>query len=196
MKIQQQAGIELLPVGDFAWYDQVLTHSLMFGVIPERHQNKEGKVTLDTLFAMARGVAKTSCGCSSGTQAQEMTKWFDTNYHYLVPEFTKNQQFKLSWNQLFDEVTEAKALGYAIKPVIIGPLTYLWLGKEKEATFNKLDLLERLLPLYGEVFKKLAEQGVEWVQIDEPILGLDLPQEWKAAFERAYNLLQREPTKN
>ncbi|UYZ83481.1 5-methyltetrahydropteroyltriglutamate--homocysteine S-methyltransferase [Entomomonas sp. E2T0] len=194
-KIQQQAGIELLPVGDFAWYDQVLTHSLMFGVIPERHQNKEGKVTLDTLFAMARGVAKTSCGCSSGTQAQEMTKWFDTNYHYLVPEFTKNQQFKLSWNQLFDEVTEAKALGYAIKPVIIGPLTYLWLGKEKEATFNKLDLLERLLPLYGEVFKKLAEQGVEWVQIDEPILGLDLPQEWKAAFERAYNLLQREPTK-
>lgn len=194
-EIQQQAGIELLPVGDFAWYDQVLTHSLMFGVIPERHQNKEGKVTLDTLFAMARGVAKASCGCSSGTQAQEMTKWFDTNYHYLVPEFTKNQQFKISWNQLFEEVAEAKALGYSIKPVIIGPLTYLWLGKEKEATFNKLDLLERLLPLYGEVFKKLAEQGVEWVQIDEPILGLDLPQQWKAAFERAYNLLQREPTK-
>lgn len=194
-KIQQQAGIELLPVGDFAWYDQVLTHSLMFGVIPERHQNKEGKVTLDTLFAMARGVAKASCGCSSGTQAQEMTKWFDTNYHYLVPEFTKNQQFKLSWNQLFEEVAEAKALGYSIKPVIIGPLTYLWLGKEKEVTFNKLDLLERLLPLYGEIFKKLAEQGVEWVQIDEPILGLDLPQQWKAAFERAYNLLQREPTK-
>ncbi|MFD1260352.1 5-methyltetrahydropteroyltriglutamate--homocysteine S-methyltransferase [Entomomonas asaccharolytica] len=194
-KIQQQAGIELLPVGDFAWYDQVLTHSLMFGVIPERHQNKEGKITLDTLFAMARGVAKASCGCSSGTQAQEMTKWFDTNYHYLVPEFTKNQQFKLSWNQLFDEVAEAKALGHTIKPVIIGPLTYLWLGKEQEPSFNKLDLLERLLPVYGEVFEKLAEQGVEWVQIDEPILGLDLPQQWKAAFERAYNLLQREPTK-
>lgn len=194
-QMQQEAGIELLPVGDFAWYDHVLTHSLMFGVIPERHQSKEDLVTLNTLFSMARGVSKATCGCSGGTQAQEMTKWFDTNYHYLVPEFTKDQQFKLSWMQLFDEVEEAKQLGYTVKPVIIGPLTYLWLGKEKESDFNKLDLLEKLLPLYGEIFQKLAEQGVEWVQIDEPILGLDLPQEWKVAFERAYNLLQREPTK-
>lgn len=194
-QIQQQAGIELLPVGDFAWYDQVLTHSLMFGVIPERHQNKDGKVNLDTLFAMARGVSHSACGCSAGTQAQEMTKWFDTNYHYLVPEFTKDQSFQLSWTQLFDEVTEAKSLDYKVKPVIIGPLTYLWLGKEKGSDFDKLTLLERLLPLYGEIFQKLAEQGVEWVQIDEPILGLDLPQAWKTAFERAYNLLQREPLK-
>lgn len=193
-QIQQEAGIELLPVGDFAWYDHVLTHSLMFGVIPTRHQNKDKTVSLDTLFAMARGVAKSNCQCGS-SHAQEMTKWFDTNYHYLVPEFTKDQVFTLSWNQLFDEVTEAKQLGYNIKPVIIGPLTYLWLGKEKEADFNKLALLERLLPLYGEILQQLSKQGVEWVQIDEPILGLDLPQEWKSAFERAYNILQREPTK-
>lgn len=193
-QIQQQAGLDLLPVGDFAWYDQVLTHSLMFGVIPERHQPKDGIVTIDTLFAMARGVTGTACGCN-GAQAQEMTKWFDTNYHYLVPEFTQDQQFKLSWQQLFEEVAEAKELGYKVKPVIIGPLTYLWLGKEKQADFNKLDLLDRLLPLYGEVLQKLAELGIEWVQIDEPILSLDLPSEWKAGFERAYNLLQREPSK-
>lgn len=194
-QLQKEAGIELLPVGDFAWYDQVLTHSLMFGVIPSRHQNKNGLVSLDTLFAMARGVSNQSCECGINTQAQEMTKWFDTNYHYLVPEFIKDQSFKLSWQQLFDEVIEAKTLGHNVKPVIIGPLTYLWLGKEKEANFDKLDLLPNLLPLYGQIFQKLASLGVEWVQIDEPILGLDLPQQWKSAFETAYNLLGREPTK-
>ena len=191
--IQHEAGIELLPVGDFAWYDHVLTHSLMFGVIPARHQQGKEEISLDTLFAMARGVANESCSC--GKQAQEMTKWFDTNYHYLVPEFSKNQTFKLSWTALFDEITEAKTLGYQVKPVILGPLTYLWLGKEKEEGFNKVSLLESLLPVYGEVLQKIADLGVDWVQIDEPILGLDLPHEWKAAFEGAYNLLQREPTK-
>jgi len=191
-QLQADAGIELLPVGDFAWYDQVLTHSLMFGVVPERFRPADGTPTLDTLFAMARGVTKSCCGAG---QAQEMTKWFDTNYHYLVPEFTLDQQFSLSWTQLFEEVEEAKALGHAIKPVLIGPLTYLWLGKAKGEAFDKLDLLERLLPVYGEVLDRLAEQGVEWVQIDEPILVLDLPQDWKNAFERAYNLLQRAPLK-
>ncbi len=194
---QLDAGIELLPVGDFAWYDQVLSHSLMFGVIPQRFRPAEGQATLDTLFAMARGVARSCCG---GAQAQEMTKWFDTNYHYLVPEFSVDQQFQLSWTQLFEEVEEAKALGHIIKPVLIGPLSYLWLGKLKgEAdqiqAFDKLELLDRLLPVYGEVLDRLAAQGVEWVQIDEPILALDLPQDWKNAFERAYNLLQRAPLK-
>ena len=191
-QLQADAGIELLPVGDFAWYDQVLTHSLMFGVVPERFRPADGVPTLDTLFAMARGVTQHCCG---GTQAQEMTKWFDTNYHYLVPEFAANQQFKLSWTQLFEEVEEARALGHAVKPVLIGPLTYLWLGKARGETFDKLELLERLLPVYGEVLERLAAQGVEWVQIDEPILTLDLPQDWKNAFERAYNLLQRAPLK-
>ncbi len=194
---QFDAGIELLPVGDFAWYDQVLSHSLMFGVIPQRFRPAEGQATLDTLFAMARGVARSCCG---GAQAQEMTKWFDTNYHYLVPEFSVDQQFELSWTQLFEEVEEAKALGHAIKPVLIGPLSYLWLGKlkgeaDQTQTFDKLELLGRLLPVYGEVLDRLAAQGVEWVQIDEPILALDLPQDWKNAFERAYNLLQRAPLK-
>ncbi len=191
---QADAGIQLLPVGDFAWYDQVLTHSLMFGVVPQRFRPADGLPTLETLFAMARGVTNSCCG----GQAQEMTKWFDTNYHYLVPEFSVDQRFQLSWSQLFEEVEEAQALGHAIKPVLVGPLTYLWLGKlkgEDAERFDKLELLERLLPVYGEVLDRLAAQGVEWVQIDEPILALDLPQDWKNAFERAYNLLQRAPLK-
>nr|A4XSY1.1 RecName: Full=5-methyltetrahydropteroyltriglutamate--homocysteine methyltransferase; AltName: Full=Cobalamin-independent methionine synthase; AltName: Full=Methionine synthase, vitamin-B12 independent isozyme [Pseudomonas mendocina ymp] len=196
-QLQKDAGIDLLPVGDFAWYDQVLAHSLAFDVIPERFRPAAGKPTLDTLFAMARGAVANKSGgsCCGGAHAQEMTKWFDTNYHYLVPEFSADQQFALSWEQLFEEVAEAHALGHSVKPVLIGPLTYLWLGKEKGSDFDRLDLLERLLPVYGEIFQRLAAQGVEWVQIDEPILVLDLPQAWKNAFERAYNLIQREPCK-
>lgn len=190
--LQKNAGIDLLPVGDFAWYDQVLTHSLMFGVIPERFRPHDGKATLQTLFSMARGVSN---GCCGGGHAQEMTKWFDTNYHYLVPEFSVDQQFQLGWEQLFEETEEARALGHNVKPVILGPLTYLWLGKTKGADFDKLELLDRLLPLYGQIFARLAALGVEWVQIDEPILVLDLPQDWKNAFERAYNQIQRDPLK-
>ncbi|MBK5533503.1 5-methyltetrahydropteroyltriglutamate--homocysteine S-methyltransferase [Pseudomonas sp. TH08] len=199
-QLQKDAGIDLLPVGDFAWYDQVLTHSLTFGVIPERFdgvRDEHGQPSLDTLFAMARGATAGCCGGEHGkTQyAQELTKWFDTNYHYLVPEFTADQPFKLSWEQLFDEVEEARALGHNVKPVIIGPLTYLWLGKAKGDEFDKLDLLERLLPVYNEILGRLAAQGVEWVQIDEPILTLDLPLAWKSAFERAYHILQYSPLK-
>ena len=197
-QLQKEAGIDLLPVGDFAWYDQVLTHSLTFGVIPERFRPHSGKPTLGTLFGMARGVSHNTCCGGVHAQpvsAQELTKWFDTNYHYLVPEFSVDQQFQLSWEQLFDEVAEARSLGHNVKPVIIGPLTYLWLGKAKGSAFDRLDLLERLLPVYGEILQRLATQGVEWVQIDEPILALDLPQDWKNAFERAYNILQREPGK-
>ena len=192
-QVQRDAGIELLPVGDFAWYDQVLTHSLTVGVIPERFRPADGKATLETLFAMARGVSRSCCG--GGAQAQEMTKWFDTNYHYLVPEFSRDQRFQLSWEQLFEEVAEAQALGHKVKPVLLGPLTYLWLGKAKGEAFDKLELLDRLLPLYGEILGRLAAQGVEWVQIDEPILVLDLPQAWRSAFERAYHLLQYAPLK-
>lgn len=183
---QRDAGIELLPVGDFAWYDQVLAHSLLVGAIPRRFRPADGKVTLDTLFAMARG---------TGTRALEMTKWFDTNYHYLVPEFSADQQFRLSWEQLFEEVAEARQLGYRVKPVLLGPLTYLWLGKARGDAFDRLELLERLLPVYGEILGRLAALGVEWVQIDEPILVLDLPQAWKSAFEQAYHLLQQAPLK-
>jgi 5-methyltetrahydropteroyltriglutamate--homocysteine methyltransferase len=176
-QLQKEAGIDLVPVGDFTWHDQVLTHSLTFGVIPERF-------------------ADTAPGDHGDTQhSQERTKWFDTHYHYPVPEFTEDQRFKLSWEQLFEEVDEAIALGHKVKPVLIGPLTYLWLGKAKGDTFDKLDLLDRLLPIYGEILGRLAGQGVEWVQIDEPILSLDLPQDWKNAFERAYHSLQYSPLK-
>ncbi|WP_297835228.1 5-methyltetrahydropteroyltriglutamate--homocysteine S-methyltransferase [Pseudomonas sp.] len=200
-QLQKDAGIDLLPVGDFAWYDQVLTHSLTFGVVPQRFAattDDKGLPTLDTLFAMARGATDSCCGNhhhGEAQYAQELTKWFDTNYHYLVPEFTEDQRFRLSWEQLFEEIDEAKALGHTVKPVLIGPLTYLWLGKAKGNSFDKLDLLERLLPVYGEILGRLAAQGVEWVQIDEPILTLDLPQDWKNAFERAYHILQFSPLK-
>ena len=193
-QLQKEAGIELLPVGDFAWYDHVLTHSLMCGVVPERFRPGNSLPTIDTLFAMARGSNAHGEGCCGGAHAEEMTKWFDSNYHYLVPEFSHDQQFTLSWEQLFEEVTEAHALGHQVKPVILGPLTFLWLGKARHGDFDKLDLLDRLLPLYGEILGRLAAQGVQWVQIDEPILALDLPQAWKSAFERAYNLLQHSPT--
>ena len=199
-QLQEDAGIDLLPVGDFAWYDQVLSHTLTLGAVPPRFHgtlDAQGLPTLDTLFAMARGATAPCCGADHGqTQhAQELTKWFDTNYHYLVPEFSADQTFALSWQQLFDEVAEAQALGHSVKPVIIGPLTYLWLGKAKGGDFDKLDLLERLLPVYGEILNRLKAQGVEWVQIDEPILTLDLPQAWKNAFERAYHILQYSPLK-
>ncbi|KGU85206.1 5-methyltetrahydropteroyltriglutamate--homocysteine S-methyltransferase [Pseudomonas mediterranea] len=199
-QLQKDAGIDLLPVGDFAWYDQVLGHTLTLGAVPARFHdtlNPQGRPTLDTLFAMARGATPSCCDADHGqTQhAQELTKWFDTNYHYLVPEFSIDQTFTVSWEQLFDEVDEAHALGHRVKPVIIGPLTYLWLGKAKGRDFDKLELLERLLPVYGEILNRLKAQGVEWVQIDEPILTLDLPLAWRSAFERAYHLLQYSPLK-
>lgn len=189
-QLQADAGIQLLPVGDFAWYDQVLTHSMTVGAVPPRFAT-EAAPTLDTLFQMARGVSQGG----KETFACEMTKWFDTNYHYLVPEFSRDQAFSLQWTQLFDEVAEAHALGHAVKPVVLGPLSYLWLGKVKGEEFDKLELLERLLPVYVQIFHRLAEQGVEWVQIDEPALVLDLPADWKAAYESVYNLLQRAPLK-
>ena len=131
---QQQAGVDLLPVGDFAWYDHVLTTSLMVGNVPPRHQNSDGSVDLDTLFRIARGRAPTG----KQAPAAEMSKWFNTNYHYLVPEFHAEQEFKLSWTQLFDETDEALTAGYRVKPVLLGPLSYLWLGKTKGTAFDKL----------------------------------------------------------
>ena len=189
-QLQRDAGLELVPVGDFAWYDQVLTHSLMVGAVPERFGAPES-ADLDTPFRMARGVSRNG----AQTFACEMTKWFDTNYHYLVPEFTRGQAFSLQWTQLFEEVDEAIALGHRVKPVVLGPLSYLWLGKTKGGEFDKLELLEALLPVYVEIFNRLAAQGVEWVQIDEPALVLDLPPDWKAAYESVYNRLQYAPLK-
>jgi len=183
---QKEAGVDLLPVGDFAWYDHVLTTSLLLGNVPERHQNKAGTVDLDTLFRVGRGRAPTG----EPAAAAEMTKWFNTNYHYIVPEFSQGQTFKLTWTQLLDEVDEALALGHNIKPVLLGPVTYLWLGKVKGEPFERLSLLAAILPVYQEVLAKLATRGIEWVQIDEPALALELPQTWREAFQPAYEALQ------
>lgn len=186
-QLQAGNGLDLIPVGDFSYYDQVLDTSVMLGVIPERFG---ASIDLDTYFRMARGQANDGVPF----RACEMTKWFDTNYHYLVPEVTADQQFELSGTKLFDETRELQALGYQPKPVLLGPLTWLWLAKTT-GDFNKLDLLDRLLPVYSNILQRLAYQGVEWVQIDEPILVLDLPHDWRNAFERAYNQLQSCPLK-
>ncbi|MGR8997894.1 MAG: 5-methyltetrahydropteroyltriglutamate--homocysteine S-methyltransferase, partial [Gammaproteobacteria bacterium] len=181
-QLQASSGLDFIPVGDFSYYDQVLDTSFMLGVIPERFGSS---IDLDTYFRMARGQARDGLPF----RACEMTKWFDTNYHYLVPEVEFNQHFALSSSKLFDETRELQGLGYQPKPVLLGPLTWLWLAKTT-SEFNKLDLLERLLPVYGEILQRLADQGVKWVQIDEPILVLDLPIAWKNAFEFVYNRLQ------
>ena len=183
---QQQAGVDLVPVGDFAWYDHVLSTSLMLGNIPARHQNDDGSVDLDTLFRLGRGLAPTG----KPAAAAEMTKWFNTNYHYMVPEFTQGQPFTLTWTQLLDEVDEALALGHRVKPVLLGPLTYLWLGKVKGEQFDRLSLINDILPVYQQVLSELAKRGIDWVQIDEPALVLELPQAWLDAYKPAYAALQ------
>ncbi|TLX45651.1 5-methyltetrahydropteroyltriglutamate--homocysteine S-methyltransferase [Pseudoalteromonas phenolica] len=189
--IQAEAGIELLPVGDFAWYDHVLNTSLLVGATPKRHVNIDGSVDLDTLFRVGRGKAPSGCACA----ASEMTKWFNTNYHYIVPELSKEQTFELSWQALFEEVAEAHSLGYKVKPVLVGPVTYLHLAKCADEPFNKLSLLERLLPVYQQVLQKLAELGVEWVQIDEPILALELSDEYRSALRTSFATLNGQGVK-
>lgn len=188
---QAAAGLDLIPCGDFAWYDQMLTLSATVGNIPARHRNPDDSIDLDTLFRVARGRAPTG----QPAPASDMTKWFDTNYHYIVPEFTADQTFSLAWPQIIEETREAIALGHKVKPVVIGPLTYLWLGKETGADFNRLDLLPALLSVYHQLLQALADAGAEWVQIDEPILCLDLPVQWQRAIERAYFQFQRSPVR-
>ncbi|WP_075431638.1 5-methyltetrahydropteroyltriglutamate--homocysteine S-methyltransferase [Buchnera aphidicola] len=178
-------GIDVVSVGDFAWYDHMLNTSMMIGNIPQRHIGNEKVLTIDTLFRVARGVTSTKEVCS----ASEMTKWFNTNYHYIVPELIKNQKFSFVWKQILEESDEALALGFKIKPVLIGPLTYLWLSKIVGQDFNKLDLLSSLLVVYRDILSEFEKRNISWVQIDEPILALDLPSEWKKAFQVAYTYL-------
>ncbi|WP_444939889.1 5-methyltetrahydropteroyltriglutamate--homocysteine S-methyltransferase [Microbulbifer sp. ZKSA004] len=176
---QSEAGLSRVAVGDFAWYDQVLNHSLMFGVVGQRFAEGAADNKLDQYFRLARGRAPSG----QPVAASAMTKWFDTNYHYLVPELSNNQAFSLDSEWLLDEVREAQSLGYKAKPVVIGPLTYLWLGRGVD---SPLDLVPKLLPCYAELLSQLADLGVEWVQLEEPILGLDLPDEWRGAFDSTY----------
>ena len=190
---EDQSALDLAPVGDFAFYDQVLDMSFTLGNLPERVQGFHGDV-LDNYFRVARGrsaqSAETHCagGCG-GVAAGEMTKWFDTNYHYIVPEFRAATQFKLDASRLLEQMAEAQALGVKAKPVIIGPLTYLALGKAKDGS-DKLALLEPLLPIYAQLLDVLADAGAEWVQIDEPILVTELASDWQHAFNIAYHTLK------
>ncbi|QFT53826.1 5-methyltetrahydropteroyltriglutamate--homocysteine S-methyltransferase [Microbulbifer sp. THAF38] len=181
---QASEGLNLVTVGDFAWYDQVLNHSLMFGVVAERFAEGAASNKLDQYFRLARGRAPSG----QPVAASAMTKWFDTNYHYLVPELHEKQAFTLDSNWLLEEIREAQSLGYKAKPVVLGPLTYLWLGRGVD---NALDLLANLLPCYTELFSQLESLGVDWVQIDEPILGLDLPEQWRSAFHDVYAQLNQ-----
>ncbi len=190
---QREAGLDFVSVGDFAFYDHMLNHVQLLGCEPARFGFSGEEAELGRHFAMARGVRgeASACGCGQahageGQPALEMTKWFDTNYHYLVPEFTPATSFRVASERLFEEVAEARALGFPAKAVLVAPLSFLWLGKEKTEGFERLSLLDALLPAYQEILARLKEQGVEWVQIDEPILALDLPPEWLAAFSRAY----------
>jgi 5-methyltetrahydropteroyltriglutamate--homocysteine methyltransferase len=189
--LQKEAGIDLIPSNDFSFYDHVLDHSFMFGAIPKRYHaviQQAGNEELDLYFAMARGYQKNGLDIT----AMEMTKWFDTNYHYIVPEFYKDQQFKLFSNKIIDEFYDAKQLGIVTKPVMIGPVTYLLLGKEKEAGFQKLDLMNNLLPVYFEIINKLKALGAEWVQFDEPFLTLDLTEKEKLVYADTYKKLRKE----
>ncbi len=181
-KQQKDAGIQYISVGDFAWYDHVLSTSMMLGNIPERHHNINNSIDLDCLFRVARG-------SNPDISASEMTKWFNTNYHYIVPEFNKNRILKFSWNQLLEETDQALALGYNVKPIILGPITYLWLGKVKGKHFDRLDLLDSILPIYKHILDKLSHRNISFVQIDEPALVLELPEKWKKAYLHAYKYL-------
>jgi 5-methyltetrahydropteroyltriglutamate--homocysteine methyltransferase len=197
---QEQAALDFAPVGDFAFYDQVLDMSFTLGNLPKRVQGFQGDV-LDNYFRVARGrsaqAADESAQCG-GVAAGEMTKWFDTNYHYIVPEFNSATEFKLDASRLIEQLAEAKAQGLGgktrAKPVIIGPITYLALGKSKDDS-DRLALLDRLLPVYSELLAVLAAAGVEWVQIDEPILVTELDADWRHAFTIAYHALKSAPVK-
>ena len=191
LKLQQEAGIDLIPVNDFSFYDHVLDMTLTLGAIPQRYHDvilNKANNELDLYFAMARGYQKDGLDIT----AMEMTKWFDTNYHYIVPEFSKGQSFKLFSNKIINEFIGAKQIGINAKPVILGPVSYLLLGKEKEEGFEKLDLIDNLLPVYLEILKSLQSHGAEYIQIDEPFLALDLSDKAKEVYTAVYAKIQKE----
>ena len=184
-KRQQDAGFTYIASGDFAFYDQVLNHTLMFNNIPERYKALQNE-PLALYFAMARGHQKDGVD----VVACEMTKWYDTNYHYIVPEFSDATEFSLGYAPVVEHYKEAKAAGIQTRPVVIGPLTYLLLGKTKDGK-SALSLLPKLLPVYIKVLAELKAAGAEWIQIDEPHLALDLTDEAKAAYKTAYAELSK-----
>ena len=188
---QKKSGINYIPSNDFSLYDHVLDMCLTLNVIPDRFNKLKKKNILDLYFAMARGYKNGKLDL----KAMEMTKWFDTNYHYIVPEFKPNQNFKLSFYKIIDEFLEAKNFGIKTRPVILGPLSFLHLGKSASKKFNKFNLLSKLVPVYKQILKLLKDFGAEWVQIDEPILSLDLDGSLKKKFISTYKSLSKNSPK-
>lgn len=194
---QRDLGADVVPSNDFSLYDHVLDLTAMVGAMPPAYGWRGDRVDLATYFAMARGSRGDGQACAhghahasgEGTPAMEMTKWFDTNYHYLAPEFTADQVFRLGSTKALDEYLEAKALGIETRPVLLGPVSYLFLGKTRGEAFDVLSLLPRLLPIYAEVLRSLARAGATWVQMDEPCLVTDLSDEARAAYDHAYRVL-------
>ncbi|WP_432349500.1 5-methyltetrahydropteroyltriglutamate--homocysteine S-methyltransferase (plasmid) [Shinella yambaruensis] len=196
-KLQQEHGITRIPSNDFSFYDHVLDTAVMVGAIPHVYGWDGGEVPLSLYFAMARGSqgdGHADCGHARhghGVPALEMTKWFDTNYHYMVPEVAEDQVFRLTTQKPVAHFLEAKALGIHTRPVVLGPVTFLKLAKARPSTFKPLDLLTRLLPVYEELFRRLGAAGADWVQVDEPILALDLTEGERHAFKLAYEALAK-----
>ncbi|MFZ5748055.1 MAG: 5-methyltetrahydropteroyltriglutamate--homocysteine S-methyltransferase [Pseudomonadota bacterium] len=192
---QHGLGADWLPSNDFSLYDHVLDTSVMLGAVPDRYGAPEASVDLATYFAMARGTGG-DARCANGhggATAMEMTKWFDTNYHYLVPELVAGQRLSLASAKPVEEFREAAAQGYATRPVLLGPVT--WLSLAKGRGVDPFDWLDEVLGIYCAVLGQLAAAGAQWVQIDEPILVLDLDERQRRALTRAYARLARQPVK-
>jgi 5-methyltetrahydropteroyltriglutamate--homocysteine methyltransferase len=194
--LQLGKGISHIPCGDSSLYDHVLDTACMLGAVPRGYGWSGGPVSLATYFTLARGssgtAAEQAAGIAPGQPALEMTKWFDTNYHYLVPHLTADQRFMLTGNRPMAQFLEAAALPVRTRPVLLGPVSFLMLGKMQDGS-DPLDLLGRILPVYAEILRELAEANVIWVQVDEPVLALDLPEKGKAAISLTYNTLRRGP---
>jgi 5-methyltetrahydropteroyltriglutamate--homocysteine methyltransferase len=186
-KMQHEAGIATPPSNDFSLYDHVLDMAVTLGAVPRRFGYRGGHVDLKTYFAMARG--------SADAPAMEMTKWFDTNYHYVVPEFEAGMKFDLVSTKAVDDYLEAKALGIKTRPVLLGPVSFVLLGKPADDGVSRAGVLSEVLPLYGALLMKLHDAGVEWVQMDEPCLCLDLDVEGRAFYKEAYAALKKNSPK-
>jgi 5-methyltetrahydropteroyltriglutamate--homocysteine methyltransferase len=191
--LQRQAGLTHIPSNDFSLYDHVLDTIALVGAVPRRYQWNGRFVDLHTYFAMARGMEKDQ-EQANAVPAMEMTKWFDTNYHYIVPEFEPEQPFHLASSKPIDEFLEAKSLGIQTCPVLLGPLSFLLLGKTTQSDINRFVLLDSLLSVYEEIMQALAQAGAEWIQIDEPCLVLDLDEATRQAYRSAYTRLAMQRT--
>lgn len=192
--LQKQLGLQHIPSNDFSFYDHVLDTVCMVGAVPARYGALDQSVTRQTYFAMARGLQdgtspRANHEDTPGVRPLEMTKWFDTNYHYLVPELAKGQRFRLASRKPVDEFLEARALGIQSRPVLLGPLSFLLLGKVKSSSVHLLSLLDSLLPVYAEVLELLTEAGADWIQFDEPFLAVDIPSQVQDAFASVYERL-------